>query len=100
MKRKMLGIAFAGLLLASCGGPDKAAYDQAATKICDCMSKKQADEDNSESGIEIDMTDLNYSLCALEVVGDVDPFDKQMGESIADKCPDLKEVHEKYVKQQ
>jgi hypothetical protein len=44
------------------------------------------------------MTDLDFSLCALDVATDVDPFDEQMGKSIQEKCPDLKPVHDNYVK--
>ncbi|TNF46675.1 MAG: hypothetical protein EP305_10350 [Bacteroidetes bacterium] len=99
MKTKILTLAALGIILTSCGGPGKAEYDTAAQKICDCMSKKTAENEAAaaESDFNIDMTDLDYSLCALEVAGDVDPFDDQMGKSIAEKCPDLNETHKKYV---
>ena len=50
------------------------------------------------SEFKIDMTDLDFSLCALDVATEVDPFDEQMGKSIEEKCPDLKPVHDNYVK--
>lgn len=103
MKTTLLTFASAAFLLMSCGGgPSTAEFDAAAGKICDCMSKKNeeaakaAEEDTL--GFNLDMTDLNYSLCALEVAFDVDPFDEQMGKSIESKCPDLKEAHAEYVK--
>lgn len=102
MKISLLTLAAAGLLLMSCGGPGKAEYDTAAQKICDCMSKKTAENEAAAAsdtlGLKIDMTDLDYAICALEVVGEVDPSDEQMAGSIAEKCPDLKETHANYVK--
>ncbi len=102
MKISILTFAVAGMLLMSCGGPGKAEYDAAAQKICDCMSKKAAENEAAAAadtlGFNIDMTDLDYSLCALEVVTEVDPSDDQMAGSIAEKCPDLKETHANYVK--
>lgn len=102
MKISILTFAAAGMLLMSCGGTGKAEYDAAAQKICDCMSKKAAENEAAAAadtlGFNIDMTDLDYSLCALEVVTEVDPSDDQMAGSIAEKCPDLKETHANYVK--
>jgi hypothetical protein len=102
MKILILTFAAAGVLLMSCGGPGKAEYDTAAEKICDCMGKKTAENEAAAAsdtlGLNIDMTDLDYALCALEVVGEVDPSDDQMVCSIAEKCPDLKETHANYVK--
>lgn len=98
MKRKILAVAAVALVLASCGGPGKAEYDTAAQKICDCMSEKSAQAAADTSGLNIDMTDLDFSLCALDVATEVDPFDEQMGKSIEEKCPDLKPVHDTYVK--
>ena len=98
MKRTFLAVAAIALVVASCGGPGKAEYDTAAQKICDCMSKKAAENAADTSGLNIDMTDLDFSLCALDVATEVDPFDDQMGKSIEEKCPDLKPVHDNYVK--
>ncbi len=101
MKTTLLSFAAVGFLLMSCGGPGKAEFDTAAEKICDCMSKKAAENEAAAAadtlGLNIDMTDLDYSLCALDVALDVDPFDEQMGKSIDEKCPDLSETHKKYV---
>lgn len=98
MKRKILAVAAVALLVASCGGPGKAEFDTAAQKICDCMSAKTAEAEADTLGLNIDMTELDFSLCALDVATDVDPFDEQMGKSIEEKCPDLKPVHDNYVK--
>ncbi|MES2799512.1 MAG: hypothetical protein V4638_05815 [Bacteroidota bacterium] len=89
------------LLLASCAGSEDKKFDTAAKKICDCMSKKTADAAKEAAGdtlgFNIDMTDLNYSLCALDIVMEADPFDPKMGVAIGKVCPDLKETHKKYV---
>jgi hypothetical protein len=98
MKRKTLALAAVVLLVASCGAPGKAEYDTAAQKICDCMTEKSAEAAADTSGLNIDMADLDYSLCVLEAAGDVIPSDPQMGSSISEKCPDLIKVHEHYVK--
>jgi hypothetical protein len=98
MKRNFLALAALALVVASCGGPGKAEYDTAAGKICDCMSEKTAAAAADTSEFKIDMTDLDFSLCALDVATEVDPFDAQMGKSIEEKCPDLKPVHDNYVK--
>jgi len=98
MKRNFLALAALALVVASCGGPGKAEYDIAAGKICDCMSEKTAAAAADTSEFKIDMTDLDFSLCALDVATEVDPFDEQMGKSIEEKCPDLKPVHDNYVK--
>ncbi len=98
MKRKMLGLAAVALIVASCGGPGKEEFDKSAQTICDCMSKKIAESDADTSSFKIDMKDLDFSLCALDVVGEVDPFDAQMGKSLEEKCPDMKALHDTYVK--
>ena len=98
MKRNFLALAALALVVASCGGPGKAEYDTAAGKSCDCMSEKSAAAAADTSEFKIDMTDLDFSLCALDVATEVDPFDEQMGKSIEEKCPDLKPVHDNYVK--
>jgi hypothetical protein len=101
MKKGILFIGLAVFAMTSCGGPDNAEFEKAAGKICDCMKKadeKRAAEKAADTlGLNIDMTDLDYSLCALEVAFDVDPFDAKMTEAIGNKCPDLKETHKKYV---
>ncbi len=98
MKRKILGFAAVALIVASCGGPGKEEFDKSAQTICDCMSKKTAESEADTSSFKIDMRDLDFSLCALGVVGDVDPFDAQMGKALEEKCPDLKPLHDTYVK--
>ena len=101
MKTTLLTLTAVGFLMISCGGSGKAEFDAAAAKICDCMSKRSAENAAAAAedtlGLSIDMTDLDYSLCALDVALDVDPFDEQMGKSIDEKCSDLSETHKKYV---
>ena len=46
------------------------------------MSEKTAENEADTSSFKIDMKDLDFSLCALGVVGEVDPFDAQMGKSL------------------
>ena len=98
MKKTILALGVVALTLASCGGPGKAEFDKAATTLCDCMAEKNADNEADDSGMDIDMTDLDYSLCALDVVFDVDIQDAQMATSISEKCPDLADTHAEYVK--
>lgn len=98
MKKKFFAVAALALVVASCGGPDKAAYDTAAQTVCDCMAEKNAENEANDSGLNIDMTDLDYSLCALDVVLDVDIKDEQMAKSIEEKCSDLADTHAEYVK--
>jgi hypothetical protein len=98
MKRKFLALAALALVVASCGGPGKAEYDTAAGKICDCMSEKTAAAAADTSEFKIDMTEIDYAICAFDVATDVDLTDEQMGKSIEEKCADLKPVHDNYVK--
>lgn len=98
MKRNFLALAALVLVVASCGGPGKAEYDTAAGKVCDCMSKNEAEAATDTSEIQIDMTDMNYSICVSEIMADVDPLNDQMGKSIEEKCADLKPVHDNFVK--
>ena len=92
----MLGAA--SFIFASCGGPDKAAYADAANTICTCMEEKTAQQAAEESEFSIDMTDLNFALCALDVATKVDPFTDDMGTAINEKCPQWKKAHEEYQK--
>ena len=98
MKRKTLALAAIALIVASCGAPGKTEYDTAAQKICDCMTEKSNEAAVDTSGLNIDMTDLDFSLCVLDLGNDVNPSDAQMSSSISEKCPDLIKVHEHYVK--
>ena len=86
------------IALSSCGGPSKADYDKAAETMCACMEEKSGESQMEETEFSIDMTDLDYSLCALDVVSDVDIKDDQMAASITEKCPDLEDTHKEYVK--
>lgn len=62
------------------------------------MAEKTAAAAADTSEFKIDLTDLDYSLCAFDVATDVDLTDDQMGKSIEEKCADLKPVHDNYVK--
>lgn len=94
MKKVLLGVGVVALL-ASCGGPGKAEFDAAAEKLCNCMSEKDAEGGEDDL---LNDPELNYSFCALEVAFDVAINDEQMAASIAEKCPDLSELHADYVK--
>ena len=68
------------------------------------LAKKQREREKREAekaadtlGFNLDLTDLDYALCALDVATEVDPFDDKMAEAIKTKCPDLSETHKKYV---
>jgi len=98
MTKKFLAIGVLAFTLASCGGPSKAEFDKAATTVCDCMAEKSAEAEANPSEFDIDMSDLDYALCALDVVLDVDVTDEQMATSIGEICPDLAETHAEYAK--
>jgi hypothetical protein len=98
MKKTIMFLGAAAFILASCGGPDKAAYADAANTICNCMEEKTAQQAAEESEFSIDMTDLNFALCALDVATKVDPFTDDMGAAINEKCPQWKKAHEEYQK--
>jgi hypothetical protein len=98
MKKTILFLGAAAFIFASCGGPDKAAYADAAESICKCMDQKTAEQSAEESEFAIDFTDLNFALCALDVATKVDPFTDDMGAAINEKCPQWKKAHEAYQK--
>ncbi|MFT5778347.1 MAG: hypothetical protein ACI837_001303 [Crocinitomicaceae bacterium] len=89
MKKKVLAIAAIGLIVASCGS-SKGDFDEAATTLCECMAKST----DVDSG-PLDMS-VNISLCSLTM--SVDLKDPQMAESVAEKCPDIKDAFDDYVK--
>lgn len=99
MKKSLIIFGSAAFLLTSCGGgPDKAAYEAAADKVCGCMDTKTEADAQDTSEFKIDMTSLNFASCALDVVFDVDPFSDEMGEQINAKCPQWKAAHAEYQK--
>jgi len=98
MKKTMILLGAAAFIFTSCGGPDKAAYAEAADSICKCMDQKTAEEAANEDEFSIDFTDLNFALCALDVASKVDPFTDDMGAAINEKCPQWKKAHEEYQK--
>jgi hypothetical protein len=98
MKKTIMYFGVASFFLASCGGPDKAAYADAADSICKCMEQKMAEQAAEQSEIAVDFTDLNFALCALDVASKVDPFTDDMGNAINEKCPQWKKAYETYKK--
>ncbi|MBL1279684.1 MAG: hypothetical protein COA33_005405 [Fluviicola sp.] len=98
MIKKFLAVGVVAFSLASCGGPGAAEYDAAAQTLCDCMAEKSVEAEEDDLGLDIDMTGLDYALCALDVAFDVDVSDEQLTKSIESKCPDLAETHAEYVK--
>ena len=97
MKSKILGFAAVALIVASCSGSGKEDFDKSAQSICDCMKEAEALSAADTSNIIIDMKDVDFALC-IKNNNDVDPFDAQMGKSLEEKCPDLKPLHDTYVK--
>ncbi|MEN9303763.1 MAG: hypothetical protein RL264_2192 [Bacteroidota bacterium] len=101
MKKSLFVLGLATIVLSSCGGEDNSQYEKAAEKICSCMTKanekREAEKAADTLGFNLDLTDLDYALCALDVATEVDPFDDKMAEAIKTKCPDLSETHKKYV---
>lgn len=76
-------------------------YDKAAKKLCDCMQKKQSESKKEQPsdtlGINLDLTDLNYSICMLEIITIADPQSPELLPAIEKQCVDLKAVHQKYL---
>jgi len=104
MIKKFLAVCVIAVAMTSCGGPSPAEYDQAAKNICDCMEEKDAEaaaEPADDSGFNLDMSDLNYGLCALDAVIEVrvDMSNEQMQKSMESTCPDLAEAHAEYAKE-
>jgi hypothetical protein len=85
-------------VLVSCG-PSKEDYKQSALEMCDCMKEKNVENEELKA-LNIDMTDANYAVCALEMAEKkgVNPVAKEFADAIANNCPDLSEAHAKYVK--
>ena len=103
MSKKFLAVGVIALALASCGGPGAEEYDKAAQVICDCMAEKDAEAAAApadDSGFDLDMSELDYSLCALDAVLEVrvDMSNEQMQTSMESTCPDLAEQHAEYSK--
>lgn len=98
MKKSMMLFGAAAFVFTSCGGPDQAAYSDAAESICKCMDDKTVQQAAEESEFSIDFTDLNFAFCALDVATKVDPFTDQMAAAIEEKCPQWKKAHEDYQK--
>ncbi len=103
MKTKILTLAAIGTIFTSCGGPEKAEYNAAVEKICDCMREKTYENEKaaaeSDFLLDIDLKGLDYSICIYQVSKEIefDAFDEKMTESINEKCPELNSVHEEYI---
>jgi hypothetical protein len=98
MKKGFFTVLAACTVLTSCG-PSKDDYNQAADKMCECMQKKNVENEELKA-LNIDLTDANYAVCALEMAekNGVNPVSDDFGTAISEKCPDLKEAHANYVK--
>ena len=62
MKKVILSLGAAVLLLASCG-TDTAKYDAAADKICSCMETKTAEQAAEESEFRLEFRTLRFGCC-------------------------------------
>jgi hypothetical protein len=98
MKKTLVLLGLGAFVFTSCGGPDQAAYAEAADTICKCMDDKATQQAAEENEFSIDFTDLNFALCALDVATKVDPFTDDLGADINEKCPKWKAAHEAYQK--
>jgi hypothetical protein len=98
MKKGFFTVIAACAVLSSCG-PSKDDYNKAAKKMCDCMQKKNVENEELKA-LNIDLTDANFAVCALEMAekNGINPVSDDFGAAIAEKCPDLKEAHANYVK--
>jgi hypothetical protein len=92
MKKKFLAVVAIGLIVASCGPSSKSDYDQAAETLCSCMEKA-----SKEDPPGMDMTGSNLGVCIVELDAEVVKND-MMKESVKEKCPDIKDAFDAYVK--
>ncbi|MFT5859392.1 MAG: hypothetical protein ACI865_001493 [Flavobacteriaceae bacterium] len=92
MKKRFLAFVALGLMVASCGPSSKSDYDEAAETLCSCM------EDASKVDPPgMDMTSSNLGVCIVELDAEV-VKNEMMKESIKEKCPDIKDAFDAYVK--
>lgn len=98
MKKQFTYLAGAIVLLTSCGGGSSEADLKAAEKVCECMKEK-----STEGTSELDeaFVDVDYSLCALDgILEGADVTSEGYTKALNEKCPDLKETQERYLKNQ
>lgn len=95
MVKKLCAVFALTLAVTGCSFNSKQKYDAAAQSICDCMNSKE--EASDQTHILMEMPELEYSICILEIREDVDPRDQQMSESIAEICPELSTLHRDFL---
>jgi len=97
MKKTILVFTVSILILTSCAGePSQADYDSEAASICGCMNEKLLEDGAVEYMVE--MTELDFSLCASLVESNIDITDEKMKIGIYNSCPKLAGIHDEYVK--
>jgi hypothetical protein len=97
--KKIIFTGFIAVSVLSSCGPSKEDYKEAAKKMCECTQEKNAESPELQA-LNIDLTEANYALCALDMAEkkDVNPMSKDFADAIAKNCPDLKKAHANYVK--
>jgi hypothetical protein len=89
MKKKIVAFAVIGVLFFSCSTASED-YAKAATELCDCMYESGYDESDAAN------IKMNIGVCLLDAK--VDLKDPQMITELDEKCSDIKEGFEEFVK--
>lgn len=95
MLKKLCAIFALIMLITGCSFNSKQKYDAAARSICDCMNSKE--ETSDQTHVLMEMPELEYSICILEIRSEVDPRNPQMTESMAEVCPELSKLHRDFL---
>lgn len=89
MKMKTGLFAILGISLFSCSDVSDD-YSTAATELCECMKESAYDEGNTGN------VKMNIGVCLLDVK--VDLKNSEMTRELEDKCPEIKEGFEEFLK--
>lgn len=89
MKKKIVAFMVIGVLSFSCSTSSED-YAKAATELCDCMEESGYDESDAAN------IKTNIGVCLLDAK--VDLTDPKMAIEVEEKCPEIKEEFEAFVK--
>lgn len=95
MLKRVCAILALTVAITGCNFNSKQKHDTAARSICECMNSKE--EASDQTHILMEMPELEYSICILEIREEVDPRDQQMSESMAEICPELSALHRDFL---
>ncbi|MCI5056768.1 MAG: hypothetical protein MRY83_11710 [Flavobacteriales bacterium] len=97
--KKLFPVAVIALGLMSCGGPSPEQYKKGADAMCKCMNKKVSEREESEYVTKEAADNLDYSLCALDVVLDtrVDPNTEDFVKAMEANCSDYVTAAKAYL---